>query len=69
MIEAESEVECGIAVTGRFGIEEHRSLRSAKNVLRADIACISAMRACSTLWAMAPMRGAAPGCLFAVNRR
>ena len=38
VIEAEREIERGIAPPGALGIEEHRSVRAAQDVLRADIA-------------------------------
>src|SRR5437762_7462925 len=38
MIEAEGEIERGIAVACGFSVEEHRALRSAQYILRADVA-------------------------------
>src|SRR5205814_7583483 len=38
MIEAEGEIERGIAVACGFSVEEHGALRSAQYILRADVA-------------------------------
>ena len=38
MVQAEGEIECRIAIAGRFGIENDRAIRTGKNVLGAEIA-------------------------------
>ena len=38
MIEAEGEIEGGVAEPSAFGVEENRSARALKNVLRTDVA-------------------------------
>ena len=69
MVETERKVEGGIAEPRAFGVEEHRSVRPDKDVLRADVAMNQRTLGRRVVRASASNCGASSACARPVARR